>query len=409
MRFDNVLAVVLARHATKPYVEGGGKAMLDLAHALSDANIDTLFFSFNYPSYSTDYVSSRNHEKYMRFDVKIGLLSQDIVLNTAIGSITSSIVESFIGGVLVGARYANYIKRSRDKKVCLSFIGNASKYLSLVFKSINNLSRLKEKRVFVLMQRGELRRLSLRILKPHLIIATSRELAKLARKVFPEKEILIEHVYPPIQLNPSGISRLEIENMVFRELADERFLLYLGRVNYERFPLSMLKQLLLTLREVDKRAKIVIVTIPERRSTEWVKRTKEIARKCHASNNLIVMTRILTNKEKSVLYSMARGFIFPSSSSSTAIEPPLTVLESIAYGTPIITTGTSSTKEITRFKQGFVYSKPDELRVFTDFVLNSNASRNFIKEWAMKNLNYANFSEKLRSIIFRVINSPNAT
>jgi len=399
MRFDNVLAVVLARHATKPYVEGGGKVMLDLAHALSDANIDTLFFSFNYPSYSTDYVSSRNHEKYMRFDVKIGLLSQDIVLNTAIGSITSSIVESFVGGVLVGARYANYIKRSRDKEMCLSFIGNASKYLSLVFKSINNLSRLKEKRIFVLMQRGELRRLSLRILKPHLIIATSRELTKLARKVFPEKEILIEHVYPPIQLNPSGVGRLEIENTVFRELANEKFLLYLGRVNYERFPLSTLKQLLLTLREVDKRAKIVIVTIPERRSIEWVKRAKEIARKCHASNNLIVMTRILTNKEKSVLYSMARGFIFPSSSSSTAIEPPLTVLESIAYGTPIITTGMSSTKEIAKSVGGFIFKDYDDLKIIFEKILNEESLQNNLMKWVINNLSYDIFINKLKPFL----------
>ena len=112
------------------------------------------------------------------------------------------------------------------------------------------------------------------------------------------------------------------------------------------------------------------------------------------------MTRILTDEEKAILYSMARGFIFPSSS-STAIEPPLTVLESVAHGTPIITTGTNSTKEIAYATNGFVYSDLSQLQRILETVLPSKKNNNplIARRFAMEHLSFSTFKAKILNII----------
>lgn len=401
LSMDNPLAIVLARHTDRPHVEGGGKVMFDIANALSKMGIKTLLFSFNYKNpYSKD--NTPTIGPYKEINARIGFITQDLVLNTRAGSYLSNIVEFFLGGTVGIAHYLKYVLNNYNG-MCLLITGNANKYLNLIMHFMNKVSRIREKKILVLFKRDELNRLSLHLLKPHLVIASSKELATIAAEKFSKGKTSITYVYPPVNLDIYKPIPLILDNSLFQLLGSTKFILYIGRVNEKRFPLSVLKYTLLTLREEDKDSKMVIVIPPEKESLSWVKNALKVANK-YDLKNLLVITRILSEHEKARLYSSARAFMFPSTI-PTAIEPPLTVLEAVACGTPIITSGGNSTFEIARSTGGFIFRNFKELRIAISSVMSSNnsAGNNIRREWAVYNLSYDVFCERIRDIISKFI------
>jgi glycosyltransferase involved in cell wall biosynthesis len=261
---------------------------------------------------------------------------------------------------------------------------------------------LREKRVLVIMKRDELKTINMAILKPHIALATSKELANITKYRFVNKKINVIQVYPPIDL--TMYKPLENKDKICGETLQrinaERIILYIGRVNESRFPLRTLRHMTLSLKKINSKVKLVIVVPPERESIDWIIKSLEIIKKAN-SNNVILLPRILTESEKILLYNCASAFIFPSRT-VTAIEPPLTVLEAVACGTPIITTGKSSTSEIAHATNGYIYNDDlSQLQKILEIVLSSEKNNNQLitRRFAMEHLSFSTFKSKMLNII----------
>ncbi|MEM4489355.1 MAG: hypothetical protein QXK88_11305 [Desulfurococcaceae archaeon] len=85
---------------------------------------------------------------------------------------------------------------------------------------------------------------------------------------------------------------------------------------------------------------------PESTSIEWFKVARELMTKLDAKNRVFLIPKTLdnNNEEESIL-SKASVFLFPSKG-VTAVEPSLTVIESLAYDQYLVITGDNSTREL---------------------------------------------------------------
>ena len=127
---------------------------------------------------------------------------------------------------------------------------------------------------------------------------------------------------------------------------DRKIALYMGGLKEARFPLRTIVE---TLSEVAHEfpSVLLLVATPdrpeERQRAEYLLRAAE---KLGLSEKILIQIRNLNEKEKNALYALSDLFIYPASQPSMAIEPPLTVLESMASGTPILAFGGPSVKEV---------------------------------------------------------------
>jgi glycosyltransferase involved in cell wall biosynthesis len=127
---------------------------------------------------------------------------------------------------------------------------------------------------------------------------------------------------------------------------DSKVVLYMGSLKEGRFPLLTIVQTLSeTVRELASVVLLVaVLDRPEER--ERAKQLVRAAEKCGVSGRILLQIKNLSDAEKNVLYALSDLFIYPASEPFMAIEPPLTVLESMASGTPILACREPSVREL---------------------------------------------------------------
>lgn len=156
----------------------------------------------------------------------------------------------------------------------------------------------------------------------------------------------IRVTYPPVDTSAfRPLDKCEIRRTLGIS-RDSKVVLYMGSLKEGRFPLQTIVQ---TLSEVIRELPSVILLVaildrPEER--ERAKRLLREAEKCGVSGKVLLQIKNLGAKEKNELYALSDLFIYPASEPSMAIEPPLTVLESMASGTPVLACREPSVREI---------------------------------------------------------------
>ncbi len=398
----NLLTIVLGRHAREPHIEGGGKVMYETARALTQANVETYLISFNYRNQWYNHGEKELcTEDFDSINISTNIISQNIVLNTRVGALIANIIEP-IKLLKLLSEYKYILKRGKKKSIIV-FIGNANKYMDVILRGIEKIIGTEGRRILVVLKKEDLSSTKIRIIRPHIILATSREIAYLAKHVYKNKRVV--QAYPPVDLSIyRPLNRRKICEKIFSELGSDKLLLYIGRVNELRFPTQTLRYIALALRGIDKEAKLLIATLPDILSNNWIKRSLELMRKEHLKN-VLILPKILTTKEKVVLMNCSRAFIFPSIT-TTAIEPPISVLEAVSCGLPIVTTGHNSTCEVAYATGGFVCRNfCDEYslkRLFIELLSRApNVTR--ARTWAENNLSYTIFRKKLMDIYKLII------
>lgn len=383
------VAVVVGRHTEEPLIEGGGIIARQIAKALSRLGIQTWLVSINYSKsamFPKIEIFEKNTEN--KITLKIYFLSQDDVLNNPHCMILSNFVELTTTPVLA-IRLLRKL-RNNYRNIYL-FIVNANKIIGKFFAYIFKHSSRTTK-IYVLTRREELYRKTLRLLNPDIILTTSKELQLLALKsAIPSVKTVI-FAYPPmLDLNEL---KLELEKPIDKE----PILLYLGRVNNRRFPITFFKNIAMKLEKSPREFKFVIVIPPEKSSMAWLSDAKNVVREYNLTNRIIFIPRVLQKFEKNMLLKKASIFIYPSILTA-ATEPPLSVLEAMSYGQYLITTGSTSTRELVIQTKGFISRDFSDLSNLEDHFYIANQSRETILSWSKDNLNVIKFMNTIRKVI----------
>jgi len=160
----------------------------------------------------------------------------------------------------------------------------------------------------------------------------------------PQKKIKI--AYPPVDTSIYQPQNKSDVRQAFHIKRDSKIVLYMGSLKEGRFSIpTVLQALSETARVIP--SVMLLVAVPDR--IEDRRRASLLVRaaaKSGLSDRIILQIKNLDNEEKSALYALSDLFIYPASKRAVATEPPLTVLESMACGTPILACKEPSVEEI---------------------------------------------------------------
>ena len=160
-------------------------------------------------------------------------------------------------------------------------------------------------------------------------------------------KLKIETIYPPVDTN---VYKPNNKGQSRRKLGLKRsakFLLYLGNLRKNRFPENVILPLMKKLVKRDPRIKLLVFSP---KNYENMKRRIEILAKASVHANLLqnieINVRNLSEMEKTMIYSASDLFLFPPLKSGEAVEPPITVLESMSCGLPVVSSDVTSITEV---------------------------------------------------------------
>ena len=365
-----------------------------MAEALSSLGTPTYLISLNY-SKNTSLIRLKtvDRDSVNEIAFKIGFLSQDDVLNNAQVMMISNLIE--IVATPVPAFYL-LKKLSKRTQHVFVFIANASKLAGHTIAMLSTLNFPNVTEVLMLFRREEFYRWTLRLLNPKIIFVTSRELQVLARKELGGKNKKCFFAYPPVAENNqknTGTSKYELSPLI----------MYLGRVSKSRFPLNSLKEIALKLKESSEEIKIIIAFPPEKPSIQWFLEARKIVKKLGSSDRVIFIPRILERSEKISLLKRASIFIYPAEATA-AVEPPLSVLEAMAFGQYLITKGFNSTRELVKQTAGHICGDFSMLRMLDDYIEEAKHARNATSRWVNENLSHDKFARALLQILAISVN-----
>ncbi|MEM0049645.1 MAG: glycosyltransferase [Candidatus Bathyarchaeia archaeon] len=385
------VALVLGRHIHEPFLEGGGKITYLVAKALSEIGIQTYLIKVNYSLPEEGFYIIKTKailsDKLSELELRTGLLSQNDVLHKIHGIVGSNLIE-LVASPLAVAKLVKKMEVMNNNKNIYVFIGNSSKLGGFL---INNFFRFLSKnsvKILAIYRREEIFKYTTRILKPKLIFTTSNELLIITNKILNNIIEKIKSSYPPIL--PSEFPT----QLYARKLP---IILYMGRISNQRFPLNTLKQIIINLKKTSKDASLMIVSPPESVSLNWLKTAKELVSKLDARNRVIFIFKTLENREKQKILTNASVFIFPAKS-VVAVEPPLSVLESLVYGLYLITTGGNSTKELVNSGAGHIVRNFEKID-FDEYLTLSYKLSYKISEWAKETFMFTKLVNSLKDLL----------
>ncbi|MEM2505869.1 MAG: glycosyltransferase [Nitrososphaeria archaeon] len=383
------IALVIGRHTEEPSIEGGGKITYQTAKALSEMGIKTCLISFNYANGNYAFIKSKTSDKgpINKLVLKMNMLSQDEVLNRVRGMLTSNLLE-IISTPIIALR----ILRILNEKIGYIFIGNASKISASIIETFSKIRTSKTRKILMVFRREELFRQTVKMIKPQAVFVTSKELQSIVNHAF-EGELRKNcfFAYPPVDEELLKMTELRISEL-------GSYVFYMGRVSKERFPLDTFIKVLAKLKESSDKIKLVVAFPPERPSLEWFFKTKTIIEKSSLKSRVFFIPRILNLEEKASLLRKSSIFIYPAKTVA-AIEPPLSVLESLAFGNFLIVSGFNSTRELAMHTKGQIFRDFSALNHFDLYVKENEQSIEVTKKWARENLSYKSFSRAVSKLL----------
>jgi glycosyltransferase involved in cell wall biosynthesis len=129
----------------------------------------------------------------------------------------------------------------------------------------------------------------------------------------------------------------------------------------------------------------------------WLLKAKNIVKEFNLADRIIFIPRILREHEKNTLLRKASVFMYPSITTA-AVEPPLSVLEAVSCGQYLITTGSTSTRELVIQTQGFISKDFSDLLNLENYIYIANQARDILLSWSRNNLNMTRFMKTIKSI-----------
>ena len=238
------------------------------------------------------------------------------------------------------------------------------------------------------------------------MVASSQHVGQTINSKLGVEKDRITQIYPPIDTDvfapvDGNIARAELG------LKSSKIILYMGNIDEQRFPDRIIR-LLQQVFQDHKDTTLVIATTPTTMNAEGARRLLRVSKRQGTQGNLRLIVKNLTERERVLLYNSSQVFLFvPSSEHVRAIEPPMTVMESLSVGVPVLATDVLSIDEVViDGSNGFLLppDKSDALPYYLDKLLNMDSRGRNMLSASARRLSLETFSLRKTSKIFGAFN-----
>jgi len=177
-----------------------------------------------------------------------------------------------------------------------------------------------------------------------------------------KKDFSIHLIPPPIDTNiykpyPKHIALEKLSTFINTNITGDEFVIvYVGGLDENRFPLKVFQVIKNLIRKTNRKILFLMVVPPIRNKRPYVSKVSALINDLGLQNNVKLLPFNLHDEEKALLFSAASVFLYPSLRQA-AMDPPLTILEAMSSGLPVVTTRIQSLPIIIKhFYNGFLYS-----------------------------------------------------
>jgi glycosyltransferase involved in cell wall biosynthesis len=357
-------AIFYVRGFNEPYTEGHIAVVRNMISALSLLGLRSHIFNFRYNcgNHISDELFPAGPE---RFERKFQSISREQVFHgrSKMIGLHASLVESY-----ATLRFLPIERRIGSSGSCVTNIVNCFRYPRAIIKRLLPWPTV----LHVYMRTGR-NRTMLRTIGNLCdgIIVTSKTLAHYAEEIAKSGNNQVSVIYPPVDTTTYRPRDKTQARAMLQFGEDDIILLYVGGLRQSRFPEDIVLGALRSIVKETSRVTLLVVAPTNDYNTVRADQISKKSAQYGLARNVIVRVRNLSEREKAIVYNAADLFVFPSLDASTAIEPPLTVLEAMACGLPVLSNDIASVTEIIEDNvNGFVipFRNSEEQRV-TEAVL----------------------------------------
>jgi len=340
---DSIIPIFYVRGYNPPYTEGHIAIVKGIVNALSLQNIRSVVFNYKYNVGFQDAecnLKNGDDAGEVRFEENIPLIERDDIFHQ---NVRLKIAYASLMETLATLRFLSLERYIRRHGRCIVNVINCFRYPRIFAKKLSA-----SPVVLHLYTRKIIMKNSIKMLinRADLVITSSKSLAHHLEKNYNIDKLKIQTVYPPIN---TEVYKPVDKSQSRRRLGLKRsakLLLYLGNLRKHRFPEDIILRLMEKLVKWDPRIELLVFS-PENHDN--MKRRIEILAKADTHNlqqNVKINVRNLSEIEKRITYSASDIFLFPPLRSGEAVEPPITVLEAMSCGLPVVSNNVTSITEV---------------------------------------------------------------
>lgn len=226
-----------------------------------------------------------------------------------------------------------------------------------------------------------------------MILASSQTVADCIARIHNVKRQKIKVIYPPVDTILFAPAEKDTARSLVNLPEKAKVLLYMGNLRDSRFPEDSVLQIVKDITKETPEILLLIITTESERNIQRALQILEKVRNLNLGNNVRLIVKNLSDSEKSMIYNASDVFLFPSLASSYVIEPPLTIIEAMSCGLPVISTRVSSVDNIiTNWVDGII---AEDISQFSETIsslladkeliirLSSNARKSAIKNTSL--------------------------
>jgi glycosyltransferase involved in cell wall biosynthesis len=357
------LPVFYARCFNEPYTEGHIQILRLMLRSLESQNIQCRVFNYKYGSEGLTKAPPSNV-----MDTKIPVVSRDDAISVRDNK--ALLLTMFFEAI----KLPTFLRAEKQisKKNPIINITNCFRYPRLLMKKING-SRI----VTHVYMQEEHSSLDSLLGYSDLFIVSSNTISKHLHSSLGVSKEKIKIIHPPVDTDFYQPTQKQKAREILKIPFDAPIILYIGNLTPLRFPASKILQIMGDLQKEHPKATLQIFTSPSISNRQHAVTITNQASLLGLTDVIRIEHRNLSDIEKSLLYSASDLFLFPSASGAFAVEPPLTVLEAMSCGLPIVSSDVLSLNEfISSGSEGFILPSDAEPALWgqkIDQILSSDA------------------------------------